>query len=194
MTLQSKRVIVIGGPTGSGESTITNALVAQFPNFTRLVTATTRPMREGEVDGVDYHFFSKEQFLREIESGNILEHTYISNRDIYYGSYKPDLEKKLSDGKVVIVNPDIIGAKFYKQNFGALTIFIEPQSIETLATRLKKRNPDMSEMELGQRLENARQELEQEKPFYDVIIRNEDGKLSEAIEKAAAVIKKFTEA
>lgn len=194
MTLQSKRVIVIGGPTGSGESTITNALVAQFPNFTRLVTATTRPMREGEVDGVDYYFFSKEKFLREIESGNILEHTYISNRDIYYGSYRPDLEKKLSDGKVVIVNPDIVGAKFYKQNFGALTIFIEPQSIETLATRLKKRNPDMSEMELGQRLENARQELEQEKPFYDVIIRNEDGKLSEAIEKSAAVIKKFAEA
>lgn len=194
MTLQSKRVIVIGGPTGSGESTITNALVAQFPNFTRLVTATTRPMREGEVDGVDYYFFSKEEFLREIESGNILEHTYISNRDIYYGSYRPDLEKKLSDGKVVIVNPDIVGAKFYKHNFGALTIFIEPQSIETLATRLKKRNPDMSEMELGQRLENARQELEQEKPFYDVIIRNEDGKLSEAIEKSAAVIKKFAEA
>lgn len=190
MTEQNKRIIVIGGPTGSGESTITNALVARFPNFTRLVTATTRAPREGEQDGVDYYFFSKERFLGEQEAGNILEFTHIANRDIYYGSYRPDLEEKLSGGKIVIVNPDIVGAKYYKNNFSALTIFIEPGSIEILAQRLKKRSPNISEEELTRRLENARQELEHEKPFYDVTIENEEGKLEQTIEQVAAIIQR----
>ncbi len=193
MSRQKKQIIVIGGPTGSGESTITNALVERFPNFTRLVTATTRAPREGEKNEVDYYFFSKEQFLKEKASGNILEFTHIANRDIYYGSYKPDLEQKLADGKTIIINPDIVGAKYYKSNFGALTIFIEPESIEILSQRLKKRNPNISEEELSQRLENARQELEHEKLFYDVIIKNEEDKLDEAIEKVAAIIKKHSE-
>lgn len=186
-----RRVVVIGGPTGSGESTITNALIKLFPNYTRLVTATTRPMRGGEKDGVDYYFFSKEQFLKEKELGNILESTYIANRDIYYGSYRHDLEKKLADGKIVIVNPDIIGAQYYKKNYDALTLFIEPESIEVLASRIKKRSPSISAEELNQRLENARQELTHEKSFYDFIIRNEDGKLDEAIRNATVLIEQY---
>ncbi len=192
MSQKNKQVIVIGGPTGSGESTITHALIERFPRFTRLVTATTRPPRTGEKDGVDYYFFSKEQFLAEQKSGNILEYTHIANRDVYYGSYRPDFEKKIADGKIIIINPDIIGAKYYKNNFDALTLFIEPESVEILAERLKKRNPSMSDEELNQRLENARQELEHEKPFYDIIIKNENGKLTEAIDNAAKAIEEHT--
>lgn len=190
---KNKHVIVISGPTGSGESAITNALIGRSPDFVRLVTATTRPPREGEADGVDYYFFSKERFLAEQEAGNILEFTHIANRDIYYGSYRPDLEQKLAEGKTVIVNPDIVGTKYYKNNFGALTIFIEPESIDVLASRLKKRNPSMTEEELRNRLENARQELEYQKPFYDFVIRNEEGKLDEAVEKTAALIRQHCE-
>lgn len=192
MLHKKNRVVVIGGPTGSGESTITNALIARFPNYTRLITATTRAMREGEKDGVDYYFFTKEQFLAEQKAGNILEYTYVANRDVYYGSYRPDFEKKIAEGKIIISNPDIVGAKYYKSNFGALTVFIEPENIDILANRLKKRNPDMSDEELGQRLENARQELEHEKPFYDVIIKNREGRLDEAIEETVAVIEHYS--
>src|ERR1700742_4854258 len=102
--MNEKRVVVIAGPSGSGESTITNQLIGRFPaKLVRLVTATSRPPREGEKPGVDYHFFTKEEFQKHIASGDIIEYTYIENRDTYYGTYKPDLEEKLQSGHVVIV-------------------------------------------------------------------------------------------
>lgn len=191
--MSSLRVIVIGGPSGSGESTITQAILAHFPNFTRLVTATTRPIRDGEKDGVDYYFFSKERFQRELFAGNILEHTYIKNRDTYYGSYKPDLEKRLSKGKIVIVNPDLVGAKFYKENYGALTLFIVPDSIENLRKRVRNRSRDISEEELDRRMENAQHEIDYERPYYDYTVENTEGKLDEAIAQVKAIIESHLE-
>lgn len=185
------KVIVIGGPSGSGESTITKALIDHFPNFTRLITATTRPMRDGDQNEVDYYFFSKERFLQELEKGNILEHTYIQNRDTYYGSYKPDLEKRLASGKVVLVNPDLVGAKFYKEHYAALTLFIEPDSLESLRIRIRERSPNISEEELEQRMTNARHEIENEKSFYDYTIKNAQGQLETAIKEAIEIVEKY---
>jgi guanylate kinase len=101
-------IFIISGPTGTGESTITNEIIQRFPNFTRLVTATSRPPRLREKNGIDYYFFSKQEFENEIKKGNILEHTYVANRDTYYGTYKIDLENKLAKGFNIIVNPDIV--------------------------------------------------------------------------------------
>jgi guanylate kinase len=120
MTIQNskllKRILVIGGPTGSGETTITNEIIKRFPVFTRLVTATSRKPRNNEINKVDYYFFSKEEFEKNIRNGNIPEYTYIKNRDTYYGAYKPDLDEKISKGLNVIANVDIVGAKYYKKN------------------------------------------------------------------------------
>ncbi len=186
-----KKVIVIAGPSGSGESTITGELLRLFPNsMRRLVTATTRAPREGEQEGVDYHFFSKERFSKERESGNIIEETYVANRDTYYGSYKPDLDAKLAAGFIVIINPDIVGARYYAEHYGAASIFIMPGDIEELFSRIKNRNPGISEHELAQRRENAQHEIDTEQSFYSHTIINADGKLEQAVESIIEVLKK----
>ncbi|NTW13640.1 MAG: guanylate kinase [Candidatus Moranbacteria bacterium] len=181
-------IVVISGPSGSGESTITKALLERLP-ARRLITATTRAPRDGELEGVDYFFFAKERFEEELKNGNIPEYSYISNRDTYYGTYRPELARDLESGNVIIANTDIVGTKFFKEQFGADTIFIAPESLEILANRLRIRNPDMSEKELERRLDNAREEIEKEKPYYDYVIENRDGKLSEAVDQAEAYIR-----
>lgn len=189
--MPKSNIFIIAGPTGTGESTITAAMIGTFPNFTRLVTATTRLPRLNEKNGVDYYFFSKEQFQKEIENGNILEYTYVKNRDVYYGTYKPDLEKKLKDGFNIIINPDIVGTKFYKENYGAITIFIKPASLEDLKNRLTKRDSNISQEELAKRLINAENEITNDESYYDYSIINEENKLDEAIEQTVEIIKKY---
>jgi guanylate kinase len=183
------KIFIIAGPTGVGESAITRGIINKFPNFTRLVTATTRPPRLNEKNGTDYYFFTKQEFEDAIKREEILEYTYVKNRDTYYGSYKKDLEDKLGRGLNVIVNPDVVGAKFYKENYGAVTIFIKPASIEDLKKRLTRRDPNIAREELEKRLINAENEIKNEESFYDYSVVNEEGKLDEAIQKTAEIIK-----
>lgn len=182
--------MVIGGPTGSGETTITNEIIKQFPVFTRLVTATSRKPRNGEKNKIDYYFLSKEEFEKQIRVGNILEHTYVKNRDTYYGAYKPDLDEKITRGLNIIANVDIIGAKYYKETYNATTLFIKPESVEELKNRLLNRDKNISPEELAKRIKNAEKEIEEEMPFYDYIIVNANGKLEEAVEKTIDILKK----
>ncbi len=187
----SKQVVVIAGPTGSGESTITNEILRRYPDrVRRLVTATTRLPRGDERDRVDYYFFTKERFAEEKAKENILESTYIENRDTYYGTYKPDFEEKLAHGFLVIINPDIVGAKHYKEHYNATTIFIYPASIYELERRLRVRNPDMGAEEIAFRLHNAAHEIEHEQSFYDYKVLNTDGKLAEAVDTVVEILKK----
>jgi guanylate kinase len=190
MKQNTKRVLVIGGPTGSGETTITNEIIKLFSVFTRLVTATSRKPRNGEKEGIDYYFFSKGEFEKNIANGNIIEYTYIENRDNYYGTYKPDLDEKIEKGFNVIVNVDIVGAKYYKENYNATTIFIKPESIEELKERLANRDKNIDPEELNKRIENAENEIKNEMDFYDYIVINADGKLEAAIEEIIDILKK----
>jgi len=183
------KIFIIAGPTGVGESAITRGIIGKFPDFIRLVTATTRPPRLNEKNGADYYFFSKPEFEEAIKKGEILEYTYVKNRDTYYGSYKKDLEEKLNKGMNVIVNPDVVGAKFYKNNYGAVTIFIKPASLEDLKKRLLRRDPKIPSEELEKRLVNAENEIKNEESFYDYSVVNEEGKLDEAIQKTAEIIR-----
>ncbi|MEK9154139.1 MAG: guanylate kinase [Patescibacteria group bacterium] len=186
-----RQVIVIAGPTGSGETTVTNEIVKHFSGrVKRLVTATSRLPRAGEKNGVDYYFFAKEEFARLKERGDILESTYIPNRDTYYGTYAPDLKKKIDSGYIVIVNPDIVGARYYKEKYNAVTIFIAPESIDTLERRIRERNPELSDTEIVQRRANAEEEILKEKSFYDYIVKNMDGKLDEAVHRVLDIMRK----
>ncbi len=186
-----KQVVVIAGPSGSGETTITNEIVKRFPaRVSRLVTATTRAPRAGEKSGVDYYFLSNEEFMREKEQGGILESTYISNRNTYYGTYARDLNEKISSNKIVIVNPDIVGARYFKGNFNAVTIFIVPESIDAIERRIRERNPELSGSDIAKRRANAEAEIRDEESFYDYKVVNADGKLNEAVRQVVAIIKK----
>jgi guanylate kinase len=186
---KNNKILIISGPTGSGESTISNEIVSRHGIFKRLITATSRPPRSGEVDGESYFFFSKEEFKKKIEKRDIVEFTYIENRDTYYGSYEPDLEKKLAHGHV-IVNVDHVGVRYYKEKYCAVAIFIKPESIESIAQRLKKRNPEMTAAELESRLENAKNEIENEEKYYDYVVFNRDGKLKEAVGEIEGILAK----
>ncbi len=186
-----KRIVIIAGPTGSGESTLTNAIIRRYPRkVARLVTATTRAPRKGEQNGVDYYFFSKEVFIAKESAGELLETTYIKNRDTHYGTYLPDLKGKLDAGFIIIINPDIVGAKFYKKNYEATTIFVMPGNIEEIPGRLRARNPEMSEEEIQKRYTNALQEVEKERSFYDYEIINADGRLDIAVEQIIGILQK----
>ncbi|MDO8668166.1 MAG: hypothetical protein Q7K35_03645 [bacterium] len=187
---KSGKIVVIAAPTGGGESTITNEIIRRFPSFRRLVTATTRKPRNKEKDGIDYYFLSKKKFKAEIRKGNIVEHTYVKNRQAYYGSYKPDLEKKLKHGHNVIINPDAVGAKYYKKNYQAITIFIKPDSLESIKKRLIARDCDIKPTELRRRLKNAASEIKNESRFYDFIVINRQEKLDQAISKVIEVIRR----
>ncbi len=183
----AKRVLVIAGPTGSGESTVTRELIGRFDHVCRTVTATTRAPRLNEQEGVDYYFLSEEQFLRDVETNVIFEHTFIPERGVYYGAYRPDFEKRIAGGYTIIVNPDIVGARYFKEHYDATTIFIAPESLEVLRNRLIKRDAAISSEELEARLAQARVEIEEQQGFYDVVIVNKDGQLEETISQVVSV-------
>ncbi len=187
----SKQVAIISGPSGSGESTITKALVERFPGkVTRMITATTRPPRDNEQDGVDYFFFTKDEFKKLEAEGVIPESGYIANRDTYYGTYLPDLQEKIAKEMVVIGNLQIKGTLYHKEHSNATTIFLDPESIDALMKRIRTRSPYLSEEEFAARREDAEREINEERSYYDYFVTNADGKLEEAIEKVIKILKK----
>ncbi|MBP9668673.1 MAG: hypothetical protein KBE09_00080 [Candidatus Pacebacteria bacterium] len=185
-----KKVVVIAGPTASGESTFTKEFVLAYPNFERAVSATTRRPRMNEEEGIDYYFMTKEQFFENVQNGNIPEHTYVKERDAHYGTYLPDLQKKLESGKTVIVNTDLHGARFYKDEYGASTIFIKPKSMQTLYDRLIRRDPTITREEVITRLINASQEILEAEHKYDFTVFNDDGEFAETMMKINDILAK----
>ena len=186
---ERKQVVVIAGPAGSGKDAIIKELLQRCPNTTRMVTAVTRAPRPGEKDGIDYHFFSNEHFQEEVKNGNILEHYYRNETDTYYGTYKPDIESRIKSGKVVLCQIQIVGAQYFKEHYNATTFFIMPPSLDAFEQRVRARAP-MSGVEWQERLKITEQEVEHDAPWYDYRIRNEDGKLEEAVNEVMAILEK----
>ena len=186
----AKQVVVIAGPSGSGKNAIISAIVREHANYVRLVTATTRHPRPNEVDGVDYHFFSQERFDAEMSSGNIPEHRYVPSLDTYYGTYLPDLEKKIKAGKIVFAQVDIEGARLLKERYGATTIFIMPESLEQFRGRLRARNPEWSEKEFDARMKITEEEMRVHSPQYDYRVVNADGALQETVQQVMEILRK----
>lgn len=189
-SMQKRQVVVIAGPSGSGETTFTNELILAYPNFVRMVSATTRKPRLGERDGVDYYFMNDQEFFEAVQAHLIPEYIFIKERNVYYGTYLPDLEKKLSEGKTIIVNTDLSGARYYKRHFHAVTIFIRPKSLDVLRDRFKRRDPHISEKEIELRLKQAYQEIVDAKDNYDHMVFNTDGEFSDTIMHVVEILKK----
>lgn len=188
--MQKKRVVVIAGPTGSGETTFTHELLSTYPNFTKLVTATTRPPRPGEREGFDYYFMSKEEFFDHVQDGSIPEYTHVVNRDAWYGTYRPELEKKIGEGRTVVVNTDLKGARWYKEQYGATTIFIKPKSLDLLRGRITRRDPTITEEEVNNRMVQALKEINEAENQYDYVVWNNDGGFVDTISAFIEILKK----
>jgi guanylate kinase len=178
--LESPRVVVFAGPAGSGKDTVVKELLNIIPHSSLMVTATTRQPRPGEVDGVNYHFMDNARFKKEIADGNILEHYYRNITDTYYGTYKPDIDARLAAGKIVFCVIQIVGARYMKEHYNALTIFIESRSIEELEARVRARAP-ISDAEWAERKAFTEREMRDEAPWYDHRVVNADGELDVAV-------------
>ena len=185
----SKNVVVIAGPAGSGKDSVIKGILARYPHTAFGITATTRAPRPGEVDGVNYFFFSNERFLDEVAKGNIPEHYHRKDTDTYYGLYKAALDELIAKGKIVLYQIQIVGAKYLKERYDATTIFISPPSMEVLERRIRARSP-MSDIEWQERLEFTKRELTEEAPWYDYRVENHEGKLEETIQQVIEILKK----
>ncbi|MEK7133628.1 MAG: hypothetical protein AAB804_00995 [Patescibacteria group bacterium] len=186
----AKQVLVIAGPSGSGKNAVINEILARHHNCVRLVTATTRSMRPGEQEGVDYHFMSQERFDAELSVGNIPEHRYVAALGTYYGTYLPDLEEKIAAGHIVFAQVDIEGARLLKERYGATTIFIMPESLEQFRARLRARNPEWSEKEFEARMKITEKELRVHAPQYDYRVVNADGRLEDTVQEVMDIMRK----
>jgi len=187
--MKERSVIVIAGPAGSGKDTLAKALTAKYPRFTLMVTATTREKRPYEADAVNYYFFDKKRFFEEVASGNILEYYHRADTDTYYGTYKPDIDRRIASGKIVIAVVQIVGAKYLKEHYGATTFFIMPPDAATLERRIRTRAP-MSDIEWKERLAFTEREVKDEAPWYDYRIRNDDNALDESVASVVEILRK----
>jgi guanylate kinase len=187
---EPKKIVVIAGPSGSGKNAIIDELIRRFPRCARLVTATTRRPRPGEVDGVDYHFFSHEKFDREVARGLIPEHRFVASLNTSYGIYLPDLEEQMRVHPVVFAQVDIEGARLLKDRYHATTIFIMPESLDQFRARLKARNPEWSDEEFDVRIKITEDELRDHAPQYDYRVVNADGSLPQAVEQIVEILQK----
>ncbi len=185
-----RQVVVIAGPSGSGKNAIISEIQRTYPHISRLVTATTRSKRPSEKDGVDYHFLTQEKFDSELSAGNIPEHRFVPGLGTYYGTYIPDLDKQIAEGKIVFAQVDIEGAKYLKKKYNAVTIFIMPESIGQFKMRLRSRSPEWSKKEFEERMHITENELRVHAPQYDYRVINADGMLPQTAEQIVAILKK----
>lgn len=165
-------MLVLSSPSGAGKSTIARTLLKEDPNIALSVSATTRPRRGSEIDGVHYHFVSETQFKRMTESDALLEWAEVHGN--FYGTPRDAAEAELSEGRDILLDIDYQGALqvFEKARGNVVSIFILPPSMEELRNRLIRRAEDSEEV-IQKRLQNARVEIEHWTE-YDYVIVNKD--------------------
>jgi guanylate kinase len=186
--MDSGKLIIFSAPSGAGKTTIVRHLLAKFPNLSFSISATTRPIRGSEVNGHDYYFISKEEFLHKVA-----KHEFAEFEEVYAGTYYGTLGKEIqriwSEGKQVIFDLDVQGGLRLKKKFGAnaLAVFVMPPSIEVLAERLSDRATD-SLIKIEERIAKAKIELSFANNF-DIILPNND--LSIACAEAEKIVTDF---
>jgi guanylate kinase len=155
------QLVVLSGPSGVGKSTVLRKLVERYPDQLRLsISATTRPPRPGETDGIDYYFHNSEEFQRRREASEFLECFEVFGRGHWYGTLLSEVRPSPDDPRSVILDVDVAGADQVRRLFpGMPTIFLQPGSEQELQRRLRARGTE-TEAAIQRRLEVARRELD----------------------------------
>ncbi len=174
MTSPKPYVVVVSGPSGVGKTTVVRRVMDECPlPLTLSTSVTTRQPRAGELDGADYHFLEKNEFLRRREAGDFLESFEVFGRGHWYGTLRDKVASSLAAGKWVVLEIDVNGAmQVVEQYPDAITVFVSPDSFTELERRLRGRATETEER-IQRRLEIARDEL-QFKDRYRHVVVNDD--------------------
>ncbi|MCI6502852.1 MAG: guanylate kinase [Clostridia bacterium] len=182
---QKGLIVVISGPAGSGKSTVTK-FIRENPDYVFSISCTTRYMRAGETDGVDYYFTSRSEFLEKLDKDAFLEHAEYC--DEMYGTPEEPVNEQLKLGRNVILEIDVVGAMQVKaKRPDAVLIMLLPPSFSVQEKRLRSRGTEPEE-KIRKRLEKTRREIPLASA-YDYIVFNEDGKAKEAAEDIFAIVR-----
>lgn len=179
-------LLVISGPAGSGKGTVIKCLMEKSDAFAYSVSATTRAPRPGEIDGVNYHYITREDFEGRILNGGMLEHTeYCGN---YYGTPKKEAEEVLCSGRNLILEIEVVGAENVKKLYPeAVLIMLLPPSFAVQEARLRGRGTETEEKILA-RLEQTKNELPM-LDIYDYIVYNNDGGAQDTADDIISIVR-----
>jgi guanylate kinase len=178
------KVFVITGPSGVGKGTLIRSLLQQVPELEVSVSATTRPPRPGEVDGVDYHFLTEAQFDERLAAGDFVEHAGYSGHR--YGTLRSELQGRLDAGVPVVLEIEIQGARQIREAMpDAVQVFIAPPSLDALKARLVGRGTN-SPRDMDARMRTAREEMEAQPEFRHVVVND---RLETAVGELVAIVR-----
>jgi guanylate kinase len=178
-------LIVISGPSGVGKDSVVSEMQSRGLPFHFVVTATTRPIREGEVHGLDYYFITKEEFAEMIDEDALLEYAFVYND--YKGIPKSQVRTALNSGQDVVMRLDVQGAATIRELYPeALLIFLTTDTEEELVKRLRDRKTE-SQAELKLRIATARKEMQRVDEF-DYVVVNRDEQLDQTVDSIEAII------
>jgi guanylate kinase len=171
------RLIVISAPSGGGKTTIAGEILRRHPSLVFSVSATTRPKREYEVNGVDYHFLTREEFKRRVDDGQFVEYEELFGQ--MYGTLRKETDAALSSGKSMLFDVDVKGALSIKKIYGdtAVLIFVRPPDVGALLTRLQNRRTE-DPAALKRRLDRVPLEMAEADKFDHQVVND---RLDEAV-------------
>lgn len=181
-TSRKGRLFVVSGPSGVGKGTLVRELLSRYPRLELSISATTRPPREGEVDGVDYHFLEDEDFRERMARGDFMEWAEVYGHR--YGTLTEPVRHALEEGRDVVLEIDVQGARQVMQAMpDAVSIFVRPASLQQLEERLRGRGSE-SEEQLRVRLEKAAWEMEEGRLFRHQVLND---RLEDAIREICGI-------
>lgn len=185
---EQNKFIILSAPSGAGKTTIAHHLLNAGLGLEFSVTACSRPMRMGEINGIDYYFISQGEFRQRVSAGEFLEWEEVYP-DHFYGTLKSEIDRIQANNHTVLFDVDVVGGLNIKKIFAdqALAVFIRPPALETLRERLESRATDSPE-KISLRLDKAKAEMARA-PEFDVIIINDN--LQDAVSETEHLVREF---
>lgn len=181
MNWKSGAILVLSGPSGAGKSSLLKEIINDIGDCYFSISTTTRQIRDGETNGIEYHFVSEEEFKRDIEEENFLEYALVHGH--HYGTSLRAVKEALNDGKLVLFDIDVQGNTLVNNRLGDITtsVFISPPTLSELKRRLVARSTDSQEV-IDRRIKMAKREI-QRISEYDYLLVNDD------LKKAAEILR-----